>query len=355
MSEAPPPLRRPSDDPAELGSQLLRELDGIHRNGDSWGEPSLFRAYLQHAQALAWQGIADGDLNAPRRILDHLLSAQIFVDRHRVQPPGLAARAAEEVHQVMVALYLADDVLEEARTTARLADRDRSRTEREVLRVLLENRGRYLSRGDVRKRMSLPGLPTPSRVGQILVDLHGEGLVLRTHGRAQGSPSAAFYALSPKGFEVCRGLGLEKEKSEDAWIHQAVAEVVSPQGPPEKRKILIDSLSTCSNPLVGKVVLETLEKNDIWQDTESAARKSLLRVAVGRRRFEQTARATGAPVGAVPGSGPGLYVLKGPLREQGFVESMVNVCVSNLDDRQAQETLRDLLFRERVPQAAIHV
>jgi hypothetical protein len=350
MSDAP--LRRPSDDPAELGGQLLRELDGIHRNGDSWEEPSLFHAYLQHAQALAWQGVAGGDLSAPRRILDHLLSAQIFIDRHRAQPPGLAAQAAEEVHQVMAALYLADDVLEEARTTARLADRDRSRTEREILRVLLENRGHYLRRGAVRKRMSAVR-PTPARVGQILVDLHGEGLVLRTHARAQGSPSAAFYVLSPRGFEVCRGLGLEKEQSEDAWIHRAVAEVVSPQGPPEKRKILIDSLSTCSNPLVGKVVMEALKKNDLWEDAEPGARKSLLSVAVGRRRFEQAARVSGPAVAA--GSGLGLYILNGPLREQGFVESMMNVCVSNLDDRQAQETLRDLLFRERAPQAAIHV
>lgn len=355
MSEAP--LRRPSDDPAELAGQLLRELDGIHRNGDTWEEPNLFHAYLQHAQALAWQGVASGDLNAPRRILDHLLSAQIFVDRHLARPPGLAAQAAGEVHQVMAALYLADDVLEEARTVARLADRERSRTEREILRVLLENRGRYLRRGAVRKKMSPSLRPTPARVGQILVDLHGEGLVLRTHGRAQGSPVAAFYALSPKGFEVCQGLGLEKETSADAWIHRAVAEVVSPhpQGPPEKRKILIDSLSTCSNPLVGKVVLETLKKNEVWQDAEPGARKSLLKVAVGRRRFEQAARASGVVVDAGSGARAGLYVLKGPLPEQGFVDSMMNICERNLDDRQAQETLRDLLFKERTSQAAIHV
>jgi hypothetical protein len=107
MSDDELPLRRPSDDPAELGNQLLRELDGIQRQGGSWGEPTLFRVYLQHAQALVWQGVADGDLNAPRRLLDHLLPAQTFADSHRAQPPGLAAHAAEEVHQVIRSLYLA--------------------------------------------------------------------------------------------------------------------------------------------------------------------------------------------------------------------------------------------------------
>jgi hypothetical protein len=265
MSDDDIPLRRPSDDLVELGSQLLRELDGIHREGGSWKEPSLFRAYLQHAQALAWQGIARGDLNAPRHVLDQLLSAQSFVDRHRAEPPDLAARAAEDVHQVIRSLYLADEVLQEARTRVRLADRDRSRTEREILRVLFENRGTYLRRGAVRSRMKTADRVTPARVGQILVDLHDEGIVLRDHGRAQGSPSAAHYALSPQGIEICGELGFDafpvvnatetqadglkqaenrglREASYSPVIEQALSLVADPAVPWEWRSILAGAI-----------------------------------------------------------------------------------------------------------------
>jgi hypothetical protein len=335
MAEAPP-LRRPSDEVSELKQQLLRELEGIHRDGDSWREPTLFRAYLQHAQALAWQGAVNGDLNAPREILDHLLAAQPFVDSHLPASVGLAAQAAQEVHQTIRSLYLADQVLEEARTKARLADRDRSRTEREILRILFENRDTYLRRGAVRARMDPSSRPTPARVGQILVDLHEEGLVLRTHGRAQGSPSAAFYALSPRGFELCQSLGLDDMRAKSAWIHRILEKIVASDSTPEQRKMLIDSLSTASDPAIGDLVIQMLEdliqqKND--EENARLYKYVLLSVLLARRKIDFAA-SVAPPGSGGTGSGPGVYILKsrGEVPPDLLSESIVNAFILDLEE-----------------------
>lgn len=340
MSDDDIPLRRPSDDPVELGSQLLRELDGIHREGSSWKEPSLFRAYLQHAQALAWQGVAHGDLNAPRRILDHLLAAQSFVDRHHVEPAGLAARAAEDVHQTIRSLYLADEVLQEARTRVRLADRDRSRTEREILRVLFENRGTYLRRGAVRSRMKVEQRPTPARVGQILLDLHDEGLILRTHGRAQGSPSAAHYVLSPQGIELCRELGFP----DAGRIRRLIDRIVALDLQDPKRKMLLGNLSSCSDPRAGDLVIETLEES-IRQEKAAALveryKEVLVWVLLNRRRIDFDTSSLSAA--------PGLHVLKSTKGAEGIRidETIVNAYIGRLEDTLAMDSLIRELREER--------
>jgi hypothetical protein len=351
MSDDDIPLRRPSDDPVELGSQLLRELDGIHREGGSWKEPSLFRAYLQHAQALAWQGIARGDLNAPRHVLDQLLSAQSFVDRHRAEPPDLAARAAEDVHQVIRSLYLADEVLQEARTRVRLADRDRSRTEREILRVLFENRGTYLRRGAVRSRMKTADRVTPARVGQILVDLHDEGIVLRDHGRAQGSPSAAHYALSPQGIEICRELGLP----DVGRIRRLIERIFAPGLEDLERKMLLAALSSCSDPKAGDLVIETLEEG-IRQGNDAATaeryKEVLVAVLLARRQIDFAARVTDRPSAApAPAAAPGrgLHVLKSKKEAEGIRldESIVNAYIGQLENTLAKDGLIKVLREER--------
>jgi hypothetical protein len=341
-----PPLRRPSDDLGELRRQLLRELEGIHREGDSWNERSLFRAYLQHAQALAWQGVANGDLNAPRDVLDHLLPAQPFADSHLPAAPGLAVEAALEVHQALRSLYLAHQALEQARTRARLADRDRSRTEREILRVLFENRGAYLRRGAVRTRMDAAQRPTPARVGQILVDLHEEGLVLRTHGRAQGSPSAAFYALSPRGFELCRSLGLDDVKSKTSLIESVVRKLSNLGSLPGQRDLkrqIISSLSTCRD---GELVIETLERAIAQADNEAAARvfKEALVEVLRARRLLDFAVGAATPGGEASVSGPGNYELKD---DDLPADRVVSSFIENLEQDFARDSLITVLRMER--------
>src|SRR5436305_8394190 len=81
--------RTPSDDLAELGGQLVRELSRLDEPNPE--EPELFRAYVQHAQVLAWQGVADGRMGAPREALSCLQAAQPFVDHHL---PDLSPTAA---------------------------------------------------------------------------------------------------------------------------------------------------------------------------------------------------------------------------------------------------------------------
>lgn len=92
----------------------------------------------------------------------------------------------------------------------RLADRDLSVTEREVLRVLLSHSDRYLRRGEIQKLLSF--VRTPARISQILTSLDHQNLLVRMQGRAQGNPEASFFALSPRGFKVCRNLGLDRRR-----------------------------------------------------------------------------------------------------------------------------------------------
>ena len=208
------PLRRPSNRIDELRDQLLHELNQLDREGGG-EEPELYRAYLQHAQVLAWRGVAEGRMKAPHEILRALRDVERFVYLHRSSESDPAAVAAREVQFTLRSMQLAGEALEKRQVEDRLADEERSQTEREVLRVLLKNRGKYLRRGAIHDQLESPHKPTPARVGQILTELDAEGLVLHIHGRAQGNPNAAFYAPSPRGLEVARNLDLMIEEVEE--------------------------------------------------------------------------------------------------------------------------------------------
>jgi hypothetical protein len=199
----------------ELQGQLLRELTHLQeRPGD---EPELYRAYIQHALVLAWRGVADGRIQAPREALDCLRAAQPFIARYMpdMEP---AAAAAAEIYALTESLALAVEALEARRVEDRISD-PRSETERAILQVLAENRGTFLRRGEIHERLREDIRPTPPRVGQILAELHEENVVQKIHGRAQGNPSSAFYALSSRGVELCRSLGLiGEDKTEELPI-----------------------------------------------------------------------------------------------------------------------------------------
>ena len=215
--------RRPSDDLALLEQQLLQALNRLFEQGSAAEEPELYRAYLRHAQALAWQGVARRRPGTPREVLDHLQSVQPFIDAHLPAPAGACEEAAFALFFALDSLYLADGAMDEAKAETRLADRERSLTEREVLRVLWAHRDRYLRRGEVQRMLNLLRRPTSARVGQILAGLDHENLVVRMPGRAQGNPEASFYSLSPLGFEACQRLSLVRNRSpyfrleEETW------------------------------------------------------------------------------------------------------------------------------------------
>lgn len=269
MSE--PLLRRtPSDALNELQEQLSRELTRL--NNDRPEEPWLFRAYVQHAQVLAWRGVAEGRMTAPREAMDCLDAAHPFVDRHLPDLSHPAAAAAVEIYYAAQNLHLATQALEARRVEDRISDK-RSATERAILQVLAENRGRYLRRGEIHEALKLSEPLTPARVGQILVELHAENVVVRIHGRAQGNPNAAFYALSPRGLALCTSLGLvgedlsedqlkavaagtppEPEEATGSAERERVLQVtrvaIDPARPPAERRIARGLLaSSCFGPL----------------------------------------------------------------------------------------------------------
>jgi hypothetical protein len=208
----PSSRRTPSDSLNELQGQLSGELARLDEPHSQ--EPWLFRAYVQHAQVLAWRGVADGRMTAPREALDCLDAVHSFVDRHLPDLSNPATAAAMEIYYAAQGLHLATQALEARRVEDRISDK-RSETERAILQVLAENRGRYLRRGEIHEALKLSEPPTPARVGQILVELHAENVVVRIHGRAQGNPNAAFYALSPRGLALCTSLGLGENLDED--------------------------------------------------------------------------------------------------------------------------------------------
>ncbi|HEV2856186.1 MAG TPA: hypothetical protein VHC97_25580 [Thermoanaerobaculia bacterium] len=262
-------LRRPSKDPSVLADQLLRELENLEQEGESAEEPELYRAYLDYAQALAWEGVARGDLGAPRRILDHILAVQPLVATYEPAGGRPVERAALEVGGLIRSLYTACEAVADKQVEVRLSDR-RSATEREVLRVLAASQDEYLRRVDVYERLDPKRRPTPARVGQILAELHHDELLKRIHGRAQGNPNASFYALSPRGIEVCRDLGLSPAPAPGPtanWIYRFVQIVLDSDQSTHYRRIAVGSLANCQSS--GEQVLDILEAAAIEKGEET--------------------------------------------------------------------------------------
>lgn len=203
-------IRRPSTELPVLIDQLQRELETLEKDGEQAPEPHLYRAYLHYAYSLAWEGVSRGELEAPRRILDGLLEVQWFADRHEPEDLEWVEKAALELDFTIQSLYRACDAVEDRQVEVRL-ERRQSENDRQVLKVLAETWDRYLRRIDVYERLDPAARPTLARVGQILAELHQDGLLKRVFQRAQGSSQASFYALAPKGIDVCRKLGLVPE------------------------------------------------------------------------------------------------------------------------------------------------
>lgn len=203
----PSSRRRPSDNWMELRGQLLRELGRLEQGHTE--EAALLSAYVQHTQVLAWRGVADGHMRAPEEARECLRAARHFVERYvpALEPP---AAAATEIQVVSESLSLAAEALAARRMEDRISE-ERSKTERAILEILAGSRDAFLRRGEIHERLADDDRPSPPRVGQILAQFFEENLVLKIHGRAQGNPNAAFYALSPVGVELCRSLGLERE------------------------------------------------------------------------------------------------------------------------------------------------
>lgn len=202
--------RRPANDPGELADQLRRELHHLE-DADEESEATgaagrLARAYLEQAQALAWQGATRGDLEAPRRVLDALRPLEGWTDTRGLESLSTSTRVALELKSTVQFLYVADETLDEDRATVRLKDPDLSATEQAILEVLAAHEDSYLRRGQVYDLLSEDHRPTPARVGQVLAELFHDGFLLRRTAQAQGNPQTAYYRLSPRGGALCEEL-----------------------------------------------------------------------------------------------------------------------------------------------------
>ncbi len=253
-SEAPPKRRRPSDDLAELGGQLVWALKQLER--DPTGEDAdLYRAYLHKALAIAWRRVAEGDFSAPRQTLDMLRNTRPFVSRHMTSTAGPCARAAAEVAAVVDGLYVADESLDLHRSMARLENRALARHERAILAVL-QNQERYLRRGEIHAELPEKDRPSVSRVGQLLLELYHDNLLVRILKPTQGHSDAGFYALSPRGAQVCQqvlGQPAPAESSEPhpemalSDLHKQLFEIVADTAvPPSQRSIAAGLLANAT-------------------------------------------------------------------------------------------------------------
>jgi DNA-binding PadR family transcriptional regulator len=236
MSE--PISRLASPDLETLTRQFLREIDALtaasRRQADGaepatgeGAEPWLYKAYAQEFLRVAWSEVAKGDLQAPARLARHLIEVENRTRGLLPPPVSPLAEAARDVDQLMRALLLADACLEPARLEGRLADRQRSRTQRAVLQCLETHLGEYLRRGEIRDAMVETGTAAvkPSRVGQILADLHRQGLVLRVNAAAQGNPDTAYYTLSAAGRSLCQRLALAPPQAAVRQLGAAAPEI----------------------------------------------------------------------------------------------------------------------------------
>ncbi|HKH44084.1 MAG TPA: hypothetical protein VKM72_05405 [Thermoanaerobaculia bacterium] len=190
-------------------------------------------------------------MTAPREAMDCLDTVHSFVDRHLPDLSEPATAAAVEIYFVTQGLQLATQALEARRVEDRISDK-RSETERAILQVLAENRGRYMRRGEIHEALKLPEPVTPARVGQILVELHAENVVVRIHGRAQGNPNAAFYALSPRGVELCMSLGLVGDELGEEQLEGVAAGVLPEPGEAaglaQRKRVLQEAAQVALDP-----------------------------------------------------------------------------------------------------------
>jgi hypothetical protein len=237
-----PEFRVPSADLDALFDQLLREVDTLvaseagaagapgsdgaaqaeaAANADPWR----FKVHLQKILSVAWNAVAHGDLGALAGLARRLVRVEDRTRARLPEPETPLREAARDVNQLMRSLLLGDSCLDLPRLEERLADRQRSRTERAVMRCLRQRMGEYLRRGEIRDILAQTGAATveASRVGQILVELHRQGLVLRVSAAAQGNPDTAHYTLSSAGRALCDRLPPEPlpadlfERSAAVW------------------------------------------------------------------------------------------------------------------------------------------
>ncbi|MCP4549179.1 MAG: hypothetical protein GY835_22225 [bacterium] len=173
--------------------------------------------------------------------------------------PGESTRNSDRAHSAVEDVEAIEGGDETAADPHTPPERGKSATEREMLRVLWNNRDRHLLRGEIHKLIPALLRPTPGRISQILRNLRDAGLLTCTYRRAQGSARAACYALSEKGRKLCRDRGMDRE-----------VQVLFPRS----EKILNDYLTAeriaAGNTAPGRIVAFHAHRGGVGQSTTVA-------------------------------------------------------------------------------------
>ena len=194
------PLRADSD-PQVLAAQLTQALQDLPAEG------ARYQGYLAQVVRSCFLAIQDGDLESPQASLDLLVPALHLGER--LVGSTEAAEAAAWMRATARFFEIAKEALAPRLTLDTLLARDRSETEREVLRILLRAEKVALRRGEIAARWDAAhAQPTDVRIGQILASFHDVGLVVRIKQPARGGSDVAFYRLSRLGRELCEQLRL---------------------------------------------------------------------------------------------------------------------------------------------------
>ncbi|NJL27358.1 MAG: hypothetical protein HC897_05425 [Thermoanaerobaculia bacterium] len=158
------------------------------------------------------------------------------------------------MQQALAILHIGEEELREVELENRLADRGRHPTERAVLEVLATAE-RPLRQAEVHERLNLPkkGLPTPSRVGQILRELYDHGFARRQLARARGYSEVSHYLLAPRGVELCRQLGISTTRSRENQERRALTATSGAPPQVKARKVLETVLDARVEPKIRRV------------------------------------------------------------------------------------------------------
>jgi len=192
---------RPDADPKVLSAQLTQALQELPSAGDR------YQGYLAQVVRACFLAVQDGDLESPQASLD-LLAPALHLGERLVGSID-AIEATAWVRATTRFFEVAKEALAPRLTLDTLLARDRTETEREVLRILLGAEKVALRRGEIAARWDAAHQqPTDVRIGQILASFHEIGLVVRIKQPARGGSDVAFYRLSRLGRELCERLRL---------------------------------------------------------------------------------------------------------------------------------------------------
>ena len=194
---------RPDDDLKILSAQLTQSLEKLTSMGDG------YQGYLAQFVRACFLAVQDGDLESPQASLA-MLAPALHLGK-RLAGSNEAVEAAVWLRSTARFFEVAKETLAPRLTLDTLLARDRTETEREVLRILLDADKVALRRGEIAARWDAARpQPTDVRIGQILASFHDVGLVVRIKQSARGGSDVAFYRLSRLGRELCERLRLPK-------------------------------------------------------------------------------------------------------------------------------------------------